>query len=368
MSFLRRILRRPKPKKHIDVPDDKSTIPQKVAEDSARCLLSGDDRAHRCRHQAPEFAEFINGTYTYAMLTGTSVMKRILAAAALAALLIAPFARAGTVGGYPNATSPLNGTERMLGDQSSSGYPCVSCTVDITPLQLSNFTALQATSYALMYNNNGIIGSLIPSATGQYCLNWASLTAAPTLVTCVSGGSSAFNAITTGTNTSAIMTVGSGASITYTGTGSVNASEVAGVIKAVNTASSAISVTPNCDYAMVKVTASGQTTASFPVQLAPPAGVLFQTLASINPNAPLRFQTLPDLAVNDQVWAAGNSAGTVAAPAGLVLNSDGSFEFAAGYVWQNFWVRVYKAADSAYTPYALITATGLQPGQGFFGS
>lgn len=45
MSFLRRILRRPKPKKHIDVPDDKSTIPQKVAEDSARCLLSGDDRA-----------------------------------------------------------------------------------------------------------------------------------------------------------------------------------------------------------------------------------------------------------------------------------------------------------------------------------
>ena len=128
-----------------------------------------------------------------------------------------------------------------------------------------------------------------------------------------------------------------------------------------------LAATDSVYSAGLEITASGQTTASFPVQLAPPAGVLFQTLASINPNAPLRFQTLPDLAVNDQVWAAGNSAGTVAAPAGLVLNSDGSFEFAAGYVWQNFWVRVYKAADSAYTPYALITATGLQPGQGFFG-
>lgn len=73
---------------------------------------------------------------------------------------------------------------------------------------------------------------------------------------CGSGGSSAFNAITSGTNTTAAMTVGSGASITYTGTGSVNASEVAGVIKAVNTASAGNTLTPNCDYAMVKVTAS----------------------------------------------------------------------------------------------------------------
>ena len=68
------------------------------------------------------------------------------------------------------------------------------------------------------------------------------------------GGSSAFNAITSGTNTAAAMVVGSGASLTYSGTGSVNASEVAGVIKAVNTAAAGNTLTPNCDYAMVKVT------------------------------------------------------------------------------------------------------------------
>lgn len=123
-----------------------------------------------------------------------------------------------------------------------------------------------------------------------------------------------------------------------------------------------LAATDSVYVAGLEITTSGQTSGSFPVQLAPPAGVLFQTLASINPNAPLRFQTLPDLAVNDQVWAAGNSAGTVAAPAGLVLNSDGSFEFAAGYVWQNFWARAYIAADAAYTPWAKITVTGMQPG------
>ncbi|MDA8119137.1 MAG: hypothetical protein M0Z85_03615 [Gammaproteobacteria bacterium] len=150
-------------------------------------------------------------------------MKRILAAAALAALLIAPFARAGTVGGYPNATSPLNGTERILADQTAGSYPCVACTVNITPLQLSNYTAAQAGSFGLLFNNSGAIGGLAPVATGQYCLDWASLTAAPTLVTCTGGGSTAFSALTTGTNTTATMTVGTGASILASGTGSITA-------------------------------------------------------------------------------------------------------------------------------------------------
>ena len=111
-----------------------------------------------------------------------------------------------------------------------------------------------------------------------------------------------------------------------------------------------------------EVTAGGNTSTSLPVQLTPPTGVLFKTLLSILPTAPMRFETLPDLAVNDQVWAAGNSTGTAAAPAGLVLNSDGSFEFAPGYTPQDFWVRVYIAANSAYTPWAEITVTGSQSG------
>ncbi len=46
---------------------------------------------------------------------------------------------------------------------------------------------------------------------------------------CGSGGSSAFNAITTGTNTTATMTVGTGGTLTYAGSGIVNADQVLGV-------------------------------------------------------------------------------------------------------------------------------------------
>ena len=149
-------------------------------------------------------------------------MKRILAAATLAALLIAPFARAATVGGYPNASTPLNGTERILADQTSGSYPCVSCTVNITPSMLASYTASLTTAFSILYNNNGVIGGLIPSATGQYCLDWTNLAAAPALVTCTSG-SSAFSALTSGTNTTAAMVVGSGATLSATGTGTIGA-------------------------------------------------------------------------------------------------------------------------------------------------
>jgi hypothetical protein len=86
-------------------------------------------------------------------------------------------------------------------------------------------------AYGTIYNNNGAYGSVLPGATGVYCLNWASLTAAPTLTTsCGGSGGAGFAAITTGTNTSATMTVGTGGTITYTGSGVNNASEIAGLV------------------------------------------------------------------------------------------------------------------------------------------
>ncbi len=123
-----------------------------------------------------------------------------------------------------------------------------------------------------------------------------------------------------------------------------------------------LAATDSVYSAQFKVTVAENVSVSFPVQLTPPTGVLFKTLLSVIPAAPMRFETLPDLAVNDQVWAAGNSTGTAAAPAGLVLNSDGSFEFAPGYTPQDFWVRVYIAADSAYTPWSKIAVTSIQSG------
>ena len=116
--------------------------------------------------------------------------------------------------------------------------------------------------------------------------------------------------------------------------------------------------------AKLYVTAGGEQSEGWPISLAPPAGNLFQTLANVHPTSSWRIQTIPDLAVGDQIEASGNATGTAAAPAGLVLNPDGTFEYTNG-AWTNFWVRVYKASDSAWTPWAEIVCTGLAQADGF---
>jgi hypothetical protein len=78
-------------------------------------------------------------------------------------------------------------------------------------------------SYSIQYNNAGSFAGLLPGSTGTYCFNWTSLSAAPTLASCSGGGSAAFNAITSGTNTSAAMLVGTGASLGVTGSGTISA-------------------------------------------------------------------------------------------------------------------------------------------------
>ena len=153
---------------------------------------------------------------------------KLLRALFLALLIFPALASAQTaeIGSYPNAATPLIGTERLLGDQSATSvYPCIACTVNLTPLQLSNFVASQAYNEALLFNNNGSIGGIIPGAPGQYCLQWSSLIAPPTLVACTGGGGGggAFSSISSGTNTSATMIVGTGASLSASGTGTISA-------------------------------------------------------------------------------------------------------------------------------------------------
>jgi len=113
------------------------------------------------------------------------------------------------------------------------------------------------------------------------------------------------------------------------------------------------------------VTSYGQNSSGFPVTLVPPAGNIFQTLASVNPNVPIRIETIPDLSIGDQIEASGNSSGTAAAPTGLVLNSDGTFQFTNG-TWVNFYARAYIVADAAWTPWTEIVCTGLEENTGFF--
>jgi len=258
-------------------------------------------------------------------------MKRF----ALLALLVLPvLAAAQEVGSYPNATTPLLGTERILADQSAS-YPCINCTVNITPAQLltyftsgsftlghcvdvasasplqfgdagsacgsggsmvypaagipqstgsawgtstipgtgvlaalavnvgtagsivvnggaggtpssinlANGTGLPVSGLSglgsdvatwlgtpTLGNLNLALGVTIPSLSGtitaSQCAYWVSTT---TLGSQACGsGSSAFSAITGGTNTAAAMLVGTGASLAPTGTGIINANQLNG--------------------------------------------------------------------------------------------------------------------------------------------
>ena len=117
--------------------------------------------------------------------------------------------------------------------------------------------------------------------------------------------------------------------------------------------------------AKLYVTAGGEQSEGWSLSLVPFAGNLFQTLANVHPTSSWRIQTIPDLEVGDQIEASGNSTGTAAAPTGLVLNPDGTFQFTNG-AWVNFWVRVYKASDSAWTPWAEIVCTGLAQADGFY--
>lgn len=76
----------------------------------------------------------------------------------------------------------------------------------------------------VLNSSTGVIGDLTP--TNNNCVVGNGTTWAST--TCPGGGSTAFSALTTGTNTSATMTVGAGGTITFSSTGIVNANEIAG--------------------------------------------------------------------------------------------------------------------------------------------
>jgi len=98
-----------------------------------------------------------------------------------------------------------------------------------------------------------------------------------------------------------------------------------------------------------------------PVTVAPPAGLIFVTLQSVNPTAANRICAIPDLVVGDQVEAAGDATGTTAPPAGTILHPDGTFT-----ATQTFYARAYIAADQAWTPWTEIVCTGLEENTGFF--
>ncbi len=90
--------------------------------------------------------------------------------------------------------------------------------------------ATTLTQYGVLYGNGTSgIGAVAPGTSG-YVLQSTGSGAAPSWVAAsgLSVGSVAFSGITSGTNTAASMLVGSGASLNFTGTGTINASSLLG--------------------------------------------------------------------------------------------------------------------------------------------
>lgn len=125
-------------------------------------------------------------------------------------------------------TSPVNAQTNTSGLSALSyafSYPIGngSCFVFSTATNLwtngscSGSASAGGVPWSVQFNNNGPLGGIaLPGSTGTYCLNYTSLTAAPTWtnVACPGAGNPAFSAITTGTNTTATMTLGTGSVFT----------------------------------------------------------------------------------------------------------------------------------------------------------
>lgn len=116
------------------------------------------------------------------------------------------------VGSFPNAAA-LNGSERILADQTG-------VTVNLTPTQIATFLGVTP----------GTIVSFTGAITAGHCGEWSATgILEDSGAACGGGGSSAFSSLTSGTNTSAAMLVGTGASLGYTGSGILDANEILGL-------------------------------------------------------------------------------------------------------------------------------------------
>jgi fibronectin-binding autotransporter adhesin len=137
---------------------------------------------------------------------------------------------AGSCTGAGTAFSALGGgtntTAAMLVGSGASLGATGSGTLTATAAPLSGITGFGAgvaTALGIAPGTTGSFATQDGSITTGHCLEWG-----PGVEdagsACGSGGSSAFSALTGSTNTTAAMVVGSGASLTFTGSGTINAS------------------------------------------------------------------------------------------------------------------------------------------------
>ena len=211
-------------------------------------------------------------------------------------------------------------------------------TADDSTISLTWTAVSGATSYEVWY----AAGATVPSSADYYTSTNASYT--------FSAASGTAGTAPTVNTTGADMTVGNGAVVTYSGTGSVNASEVAGVIKAVNTAAAGNTLTPNCDYAMVKVTGTTYLIPA-PTETAPSTADTGGTLAG----GVYDYVVTASTAVGQTTISTQQSIPsiTIAAPTNGAITASAAPLGAATYEVQSTWVNADgETTGSTATSYA----------------
>ncbi|HEX5461902.1 MAG TPA: hypothetical protein VFX20_18200 [Steroidobacteraceae bacterium] len=108
----------------------------------------------------------------------------------------------------------------------------------------------------------------------------------------------------------------------------------------------------------LEVVVSGESSAAIACPLAPPAGLIYADVASINSTSTEDVQATPALTVGDQIEVSGSADGTAAAPDGLTMNDDTTPLFAAGSTPQNFYARAWDHTDSTWGDWELQIVTG----------
>lgn len=105
--------------------------------------------------------------------------------------------------------------------------------------------------------------------------------------------------------------------------------------------------------AVLRVTSDDEVFGEIAITLTSAVGVLARTLISVRSVASDRITAVGDLIVGDILEA--RAVGGGAAPAGLAINDDGSFEFAPGSTPTSFECRAYDSEVGAYGAWAVQT-------------
>lgn len=107
----------------------------------------------------------------------------------------------------------------------------------------------------------------------------------------------------------------------------------------------------------VDVVVSGHASDPLACPLVVPNGQLYVDVTSVNSSSTADIQASPALAVGDQIEASGSADGTAAAPTGLQLNADTTYQYTTGHTPVSFWARAWDSSTSTWGAWALQSVT-----------